>query len=178
MVGVTAAGSRLSRFAHGATSRIRYARSVERPTVIDADGILLDRVLESRRRTSHDLFSREESRRFHEACKGTVWGRRGQRSWALAEGQRILATAERYELAGIFDGRAVRVCGIGTVCAEPSPRSLEHARVLVDALADDAAGQGRDGTPLSATRRRQWPTRRLSADPVDRSDAHRVGTGA
>jgi hypothetical protein len=60
----------------------------------------------------------------------------------LAEGQRILATAERYELAGMFDGRAVRVCGIGTVCAEPSPRSLEYARVLVDALADDAARHG------------------------------------
>ena len=35
-----------------------------------------------------------------------------------------------------------RFCGIGTVCAEPSPRSLEHARVLVDALADDAAREG------------------------------------
>jgi hypothetical protein len=42
----------------------------------------------------------------------------------------------------MFDGRAVRICAIGTVCAEPSPRSLEHARVLVDALADDAAQQG------------------------------------
>jgi hypothetical protein len=42
----------------------------------------------------------------------------------------------------MFEGRAVRVCGIGTVCAEPSPRSLEYARVLVDALADDAARQG------------------------------------
>jgi hypothetical protein len=61
--------------------------------------------------------------------------------WALAEGERILASAERYDLEGMFDGRPVRVCGIGTVC-EPSPRSLEHARVLVDALADDAAQQG------------------------------------
>jgi hypothetical protein len=61
---------------------------------------------------------------------------------ALAEGQRILATAERYDLVVVFDGRAVRVCGIGTVCAEPSPHSLEHARVLVDAVADDAARQG------------------------------------
>jgi hypothetical protein len=36
----------------------------------------------------------------------------------------------------------MRICGIGTVCAEPSPRSLEHARVLVDRLADDAERQG------------------------------------
>jgi hypothetical protein len=107
-----------------------------------AQRITLDRVLESRRRTSHDGLSREASRTFHEARAGTSWGRRCQRSNALAEGHRILATAERYDLAGVFDGRAVRVCGIGTVCAEPSPRSLEHARALVDAVADDAARQG------------------------------------
>jgi hypothetical protein len=142
MVGVTAAGSRLSRFAHGATSRIRYARSVERTLVIAAERITLDRVLESRRRTSHEGLSREASRGFHDARTRTSWGRGHQRSNALAEGRRILATAESYDLAAVFDGRAVRVCGIGTVCAEPSPRSLEHARVLVDALADDAAGQG------------------------------------
>jgi hypothetical protein len=110
--------------------------------VIDADGISLDRVLESRRRTSHDGLNRDASRRFHEARTRTSWGRRCQRSCALAEGERILASAERYDLEGMFDSRPVRVCGIGTVCAEPSPRSLEHARVLVDALADDAARQG------------------------------------
>jgi hypothetical protein len=121
---------------------IRYSRSVKGTTVPAVGGITLDRVLESRGRTSHAGLSREASRKFHEARTGTSWGHRCQRSNALAEGQRILATAECYDLAGMFNGRAVRVCGIGTVCAEPSPHSLEHARVLVDALADNAARQG------------------------------------
>jgi hypothetical protein len=133
---------RLCRFVHRATQRVRYSCSVERTTVIATGGITLDRVLESRCRTSHVRLSRETSSRFHEAQTRTSWGRRCQRSYALADGPRILATAERYDLAGTFDGRAVRVCGIGTVCAEPSPHSLEHARVLVDALADDAAREG------------------------------------
>jgi hypothetical protein len=134
--------SRLCRFAHSATLRIRYTRHVERTTIIADERVTLDRVLESRYRTSHDGLSRDASRRFHETGTETSWGRRCQRSNALAAGKRILATAESYDLAGVFDGRAVRVCGIGTVCAEPSPRSLEHARVLVDAVADDAAWQG------------------------------------
>jgi hypothetical protein len=68
----------------------------------------------------------------------TSWGSRHQQRFALVEGPDILASAERYDLSGVFDGRPVRVCGIGSVFTEPSQRGQGHARRLVEALLDDA----------------------------------------
>ena len=42
----------------------------------------------------------------------------------------------------MFDGRAMRVCGLGSVWSEPSPQGAAHARALVEALLDEAAGAG------------------------------------
>ena len=72
----------------------------------------------------------------------TAWGSRCQHTSALLEGQTILASAERYELAAVFDGRAIRVCGVGSVWSEPSPQGAGHARALVDTLLTEAAGAG------------------------------------
>ena len=80
--------------------------------------------------------------RFHAARMKTSWGSRHQRRFALVEGNEILASAERYDLAGVFDGRPVRVCGIGSVFTEPSRRGSGHACRLVDALLDDAEREG------------------------------------
>jgi hypothetical protein len=110
--------------------------------VIAAEGSTLDRVLDARRWMSHNGLSRDAYRTFYEAQTKTAFGRRCQGSYALTEGHDILASAERYDLSGILDGRAVRVCGIGAVCAEPSPSSRDHALVLVEALVDDAARRG------------------------------------
>jgi hypothetical protein len=53
----------------------------------------------------------------HFACgpHETTWGRQRQRRFALTAGHEILASAEQYDLPGAFDGRAVRICGIGSV---------------------------------------------------------------
>jgi hypothetical protein len=61
------------------------------------------------------------------------------------------------------------VCGIGTVCAEPSPRSLEHARVLVDVIADDAALRG-DGMALLFRQPGVTNGRRGDFQPVPSTD--------
>jgi hypothetical protein len=58
------------------------------------------------------------------------------------EGEDLLASAQEYDLAGICDGRAVRICGVGSLVADPARRGRGHARVLLQALLDRAANRG------------------------------------
>ena len=113
-----------------------------RSTVTVARGATLDRVLDSRWRTADQGLDRDAYRKFHEARTRTEWGRRSQGAYVLVDGNHILASAERYDLSGVLDERAVAVCGIGSVSVAPSPSSVDHARTLVDALANDAAARG------------------------------------
>ena len=54
----------------------------------------------------------------------------------------MLASAIRYDLSGVLDGRPVHVCGIGGVFTDPAHRGQGHARALVERLLDDAAREG------------------------------------
>jgi len=110
--------------------------------VIPAEGTILARVFDAMCATTDGGLNRQAYAKFHMARMKTSWGRRHQRRFALVEGEDILASAERYDLSGVFDGRAVRVCGIGSVFTQPSQRHLGHARVLIDALLDEATRDG------------------------------------
>jgi hypothetical protein len=105
---------------------------------------VLDRVLDATGGPSRAGLNRTAYRKFHAARMNTAWGRRCQRSFALVEGQSVLASAERYALAGVFDGQTVRVCAVGSVWAEPSVPGSAHARLLIDSLIDEAAREGAD----------------------------------
>jgi len=72
----------------------------------------------------------------------TAWASRCQSTSALIAGETLLASAERYELAAVFDGRAMRVLGLGSFWSEPSPQGAVHARALVETLLDEAADAG------------------------------------
>lgn len=110
--------------------------------VVPAEGTLLDSVLDATCALSRDGLDRHAYGRFDAARMKTSWGRRYQRRFALVEGEDLLASAERYDLAGRFEGRAVRICGIGSVFTGPSHRDLGHARALLETLLDQAAGKG------------------------------------
>ena len=69
-------------------------------------------------------------------------GARHQRTIALVDGDDIVAAAERYELPGLLDGRAVRVCAVGSLWTAPSQSDGIHARRLIDALLGDAERDG------------------------------------
>jgi hypothetical protein len=112
------------------------------PTVIAAHGAVLDRVLDATCPTSSTGLDRQACGKFHAARMKTVWGGRHQRTFALIDGEHILASAERYDLAGVFDGRAMRVCALGSVWTRPSPFDVAHARLLIDTLLDDARREG------------------------------------
>ena len=124
--------------------RARHPRSAVSPgqEVVAAQGAVLDRVLDGRTQTMSDGLERRAYGRFHAARTKTPWGERYQRTFALVEGTAILASAERYRLAGVLNGRAVQVCGIGSLWTEPSARGVGHAQRLIDALLDTAATEG------------------------------------
>jgi hypothetical protein len=106
-------------------------------TVIPAEGTFLDRVLDAHHRTSCLGLHRKPYGKFHAAQIKTAWGSRCQRPVALIEGEDILASAEQYDLTGMLDRQAVRVCGTGSVFIEPSRR--DQGRALIQTLVDDAA---------------------------------------
>lgn len=111
-------------------------------TVIAARGAVLDRVLDATCRNARGGLDRQACRKLYAAEMKTAWGRRCQRPFALMEGEDVLASAEQYDLTGVLDGRAVRVCGIGPVFTEPSRGGPGHARVLIETLLNDAVREG------------------------------------
>lgn len=120
----------------------QHADNDHAPTVIAAQGAALDRALDLTCRILRDGLDRPAYGRFYAARMRTPWGSHSQRALALVEGQATLATAEQYDLTGVLDGRAVRVCGIGSVCTQPSVRGCGHARVLLERLLDEAIQEG------------------------------------
>src|SRR4030095_6824976 len=94
----------------------------------------LDRVVDATCRNARGGLGRQACRTLHAAQMKTSWGRRCQRPFALVEGQKILASAEQYDLTGVLDGRAVRVCGIGPVHGEAAGRGVGYACQLVERL--------------------------------------------
>jgi len=90
----------------------------------------------------HQALDRTAHARLLAALTKTTWGGRCQRRFALVNGTEVLASAEQYDLPGSFDGRAVRICGIGSVRTRAAHRNLGHARVLIDSLLEQAARNG------------------------------------
>ena len=111
-------------------------------TVVPAEGIILERVLEAAEGLSPERLSREAYARFDAAQAKTEWGRRHRRRFALVDGSTVLASATQYDLAAVLDRQSVRVCGIGDVFSAFADRAAGHARQLVDRLLDDAARAG------------------------------------
>lgn len=110
--------------------------------VIRADGALLDRILDATYPIWHEGLDRHAYSKLCAAQMKTAWGARYQRRFALMDGQDLLAGAEQYDLAGTFDGRAMRICGIGSIFTDPARRGLGHTRVLLETLLDQAAQRG------------------------------------
>jgi GNAT superfamily N-acetyltransferase len=113
-------------------------------TVIPAEGVILDRVLESTYPIWHEGLDRQSYRQFEAAQMKTAWASRHQRRYALVAGTEVLASAKQYNLAGVLDQRPVRVCGIGAVFTEPAYRGGGCARALVDRLLEEAVRDGAD----------------------------------
>jgi hypothetical protein len=111
-------------------------------TVVPAEGVILDRVLEAEHALSPKRLSREAYAKFDAAQMNTAWGRRHRRRFALVGGPEVLASATQYDLAAVFERQPVRVCGIGAILTPPAHRIRADALELVDRLVDEAARNG------------------------------------
>jgi hypothetical protein len=114
-------------------------------TVVPAEGVILDRVLDATHSISPEGLSREAYAKSDAAQMKTAWGRHHRRRFALLDGAAVMATATRYDLAAVLDQRPVRVCGIGAILT-PSPYHGGDAMELVERLLDQAA---RDGAAMA-----------------------------
>jgi hypothetical protein len=95
--------------------------------------------------TSQEGLSLKAADKYWAAQLKTAWGKAHQRRVTLTEGDDVLASAVHYDLAGALDGRAVRICGVGSLDAPPR-YGAAAARTLLEQLLDRAA---RDGAELA-----------------------------
>ena len=103
-------------------------------SVVAAEGPLRDRLVEARCQSPHIGLSSRACGVLHAAQMKTTWGRQRQRTFALTDDQEILASAEQYDLTGVFDGQVVRICGIGWMQGD-----RRHVSQLVERLFGAAA---------------------------------------
>ena len=82
--------------------------------------------------------------RYNAAQRLTPWGARHLQRLVLADGQRWLATAKRYDLRGRLDGRDVAFVGIGAVFTPEPLRRRGHAAELLRRIREQAQGEGVD----------------------------------
>jgi hypothetical protein len=129
------------------------------PTVVPAEGAILEHILETTASTAspgHEGLTRKAFATFEAAQMKTAWGSRHQRRFALVDGSDVLASAQTFALNGMLDGRPVSIRGIGAVAADPAHHDGDDAqvlveRVLVERLLDDATREGADMALLFVT---------------------------
>jgi predicted N-acetyltransferase YhbS len=112
--------------------------------LVEADGSILDCILDDTYDIWNDGLSRRAYARFYTAQIATAWGRAHLRRFALVSGGDILASAKVYQLDAVLDGVRVTVAGIGAVFTTPAARRRGAARELIERLLERAAADGAD----------------------------------
>jgi hypothetical protein len=113
-------------------------------TIIAVDPSLIGTGGDEASETSPDGLTAQAQARLHAALMKTPWGSRCQRSFALVDGTTVLASAARYDLTGVSDGRPMRIAGIGSVVTSDPGHGF--SRLLIQTLLDDSA---RDGAQMA-----------------------------
>ena len=111
---------------------------------VEAEGPILERILDDTYHIWHDGLSRPAYGRFYAAQVATPWGRAHLRRLALVEGDEVLASAKLYAFDAVLDGRPIKVAGIGAVFTPPASRKRGAARDLIHRLLERAAADGAD----------------------------------
>ena len=111
-------------------------------TVLPVEGAVLQHILLTTPQVSPADLSGSAAARFDSAVSRVPWAQRHMRRWALMDGHDVLASAQQYNLTGILDRQAVRVCGIGQVFTDPAHRGRDYASSLVERLLDEATSDG------------------------------------
>jgi GNAT superfamily N-acetyltransferase len=110
--------------------------------VVPATGDLLDRILDETFPVWGEGLDRKSYGNYNRAQLATPWGAVHLTRVALVDGERLLATAKRYDLAGRVDGQPVRMLGLGAVFTPEAERGHGYARALLRQILEDAAAEG------------------------------------
>ena len=112
------------------------------PIVTVASGAALQLILDETFPLWGDGLSRVDYERFNRAQMMTPWGGSHLERVAWMDGDEVLASAKRYTLELGFGGSPVPCLGIGAVFTPSRHRGRGHAGALIEALIEEAAGQG------------------------------------
>ena len=152
-------------------------------TMILAEGVLLEHILDQTFPIWHEGLSRAAYGRWNAAQLRTPWAREHLHRFALVdEGGRLLATAKRYRFDVRVSGREGSMSGIGAVYTPPEERGRGHASRLLEQL---LAQERREGALLASVFSEIGAGfyQRLGFEPVPFDDvtvgvAHRGGAPA
>jgi predicted N-acetyltransferase YhbS len=112
--------------------------------LVDAEGPILDRILEDTYDTWHDGLTRPAYGRFYAAQAGLPWGRAHLHRVALVDGDEVLASTKVYTLDAVLDGVPMKVAGLGAVFTSPASRKRGAAKELIDHVLARATADGAD----------------------------------
>jgi hypothetical protein len=127
-----------------ASTETERERNVPMTRVVEAEGAILKRIVARTPLATYRGLSREAFVKYDAAQAKTVWALQHRRRFALVEGDDVLASAERYDLAGILDQQPVTICGIVAVFTTGHDGADNHGGALVERLLDDATRDGAD----------------------------------
>jgi GNAT acetyltransferase-like protein len=119
--------------------------------LVPAEGAFLERVLDTRYSVEPEGLSRQAFMTLDIVQRRTAWALRYHSRVALMDGSEVLASAERYDLAGVLGHQRVGICGIAAVCTDPEYGNSHRARELVERLTDEARRNGADVAILFVT---------------------------
>lgn len=112
------------------------------PTLTPATDAILRQIYDETWPIWSDGLSRQNYERYNRAQMSTPWGAAHLGRVALVEGDRLLASAKKYDLTLRLDGSDVRTVGIGAVFTPADARRRGHAAAIIDMMIEQAAGEG------------------------------------
>jgi len=110
--------------------------------LVTAEGAVLNAILDGTYPIWGEGLSREAYEKWNRAQLETPWGGAHLRRVALVDGDRLLASAKRYDLEAWMAGGRRAVLGIGAVFTPAPCRRQGHARTLLEMLIEDAVRLG------------------------------------
>ncbi|HXE81476.1 MAG TPA: GNAT family N-acetyltransferase, partial [Vicinamibacterales bacterium] len=112
------------------------------PALVVAEGALHERILDQTYPVWNEGLTRARYGHYNLAQMRTRWGARHLSRLALVDGDQLLASAKRYDLDAVLDGRPVRVVGIGAVFTPPELRRRGYGIAIVNAILDRVREDG------------------------------------
>src|SRR4051794_4332352 len=96
-------------------------------TIVPAEGVTLTRILDASYALANAGLTREAFDRFHNAQSRTTWAAAHRQRVVAMERDEWVASAVTCRINAQLDQRAIRVCGIGAVIANPNVGAKDGA---------------------------------------------------